>query len=179
MRRPSVFPSETHKPCRCSAVTRRPYRAVAARSRPCPVWKNPSGVPDFCRCERAGDDRGGVHLPVQGPDDLHGRRADARHATIVAPVDHSCDVVRHRRVRGEPARRTHRLRPPNRRHCTGDLLVAETERRENGAGTRRVASPVQILMPTTPEPDSYPSRERPVFETEALLIKPSIGRLTS
>ena len=61
-------------------------------------------------------------------DDLHGRRADARYAAIMAPVDHSCDLVRHRRVRGEPAWRTRRLRPPNRRHCTGDLLDAEEQR---------------------------------------------------
>ena len=38
------------------------------------------------------------------PDnDLHGRRADARHPTIVASVGHSGDLVCHRRVGGVPA----------------------------------------------------------------------------
>jgi hypothetical protein len=69
-------------------------------------------------------------------DDLHGRRPDARHPTIVASVDHSCDVVRHRRVRGEPAWRTRRLRSADCGYCTSGLLVAETERGENGAWRR-------------------------------------------
>jgi hypothetical protein len=61
-------------------------------------------------------------------DDLHGRHGDARHATFVAPVDRSCDLVSHRRIRGVPPGRTRRLRPPGRRHCTGDLLGAEDQR---------------------------------------------------
>jgi len=62
------------------------------------------------------------------PDnDLHGRRADARHPTIVSSVGHSGDLVCHRRVGGVPFGRTRRLRPPNRRYCTGDLLDAEEQ----------------------------------------------------
>ena len=92
----------------------------------------------------SGDQRGSTSECVENPDlrravpddDLHGRHVDARHATFVAPVDRSCDLVCDRRVGGVPARRARRLRPPNRRYCTGDLLVRETERRENGAGIR-------------------------------------------
>ena len=45
-------------------------------------------------------------------DDLHGRHVDARHAAFVAPVDRSCDLVSHRRIRGVPPGCTRRLRPP-------------------------------------------------------------------
>ena len=51
----------------------------------------------------------------------------ARHATFVAPVDRSWDLVSYRRIRGVPPGCTRRLRPPNRRHCAGDLLDAEDQ----------------------------------------------------
>src|SRR5678816_1996028 len=91
-------------------------------------------------------------------DDLHGRRPDARQPPIMASVGHSCDVVCHRRVRSVPAGRTRRLCPADCGYCTGGLLIAETERRENSAATRSVASPIQILIPTTPALDSHRSR---------------------
>ena len=61
-------------------------------------------------------------------DDFHGRHVDARHATFVAPVDRSCDLVSHRRIRGVPPGCTRRLRPPARRHCIDDLLDPEDQR---------------------------------------------------
>ena len=84
----------------------------------------------------SGDQRGSTSECVENPnlrsavpdDDLHGRHVDARHATFVAPVDRSCDLVSHRRIRGVPPGCTRRLRPPARRHCIDDLLDPEDQR---------------------------------------------------
>ena len=95
----------------------------------------------------SGDQRGSTSECVENPnlrravpdDDLHGRHVDARHATFVAPVDRSCDLVSHRRIRGVPAGCTRRLRPPVRRHCIDDLLDPEDQRQLGSA--KRAESP--------------------------------------